>query len=266
MHRQGAQQEIAHVVLDGKRCRVLAGGLHDGVQINQQLGNIQLPGVRQPPAQHREHAVHSGKRCGQFFAFGVHVLARSRLDGRTVRGAPIAGYAQPSYLFGSAFAEGIPMTRRVWKNVRATSLVHALRLCKEHAMDRRNLSVERIADLMGASHDSLYKWLGTGRMPANLVPAYEHACGCHFVTDWYAATAGRLVVPMPTGRAAAQAELLAVNSSCAAALELLTAFYADPAQGDAATTLQALRTHLEQVAYHHHNVARCAEPELGFDA
>lgn len=158
------------------------------------------------------------------------------------------------------------MSRRNWKNVRATSLVHALRLCKEFAQDRRNLSVERIADLMGASHDMLYKWLGTGRMPANLLPAYEHACGCHYVTDWFAATANRLVVPMPTGRSAAQDDLLAVNSSCAAALTLLTTFYANPAQADAAATLQALRTHLEQVAYHHHNVTRCVEPELEFGA
>lgn len=157
------------------------------------------------------------------------------------------------------------MSRRNWKNARATSLVNALRLCKEYALERRNLSVERIADLMGASHDSLYKWLASGRMPANLLPAFEHACGCHYATDWYAAMAGRLVVPMPTGRSAAQADLLAVNSSCAAALELLTAFYANPNKADSAATLQALRTHLEQVAYHHNNVARCAEPELEFE-
>lgn len=154
------------------------------------------------------------------------------------------------------------MSRRNWKNARATSLVHALRLCKEFAQERRNLSVERIADLMGASHDSLYKWLASGRLPANMLPAYEHACGCHFATDWFAATAGRLVVPMPKGRTATQTDLLAVNSSCAAALQLLTAFYANPAQADAEATLQALHAHMEQVAYHHHNVARVAEPEL----
>jgi len=40
--------------------------------------------------------------------------------------------------------------------------------------------------------------------------------------------------------------------------------YADPAQADTAATLQALRTHLEQVAFHHHNVARYTAPELEF--
>jgi hypothetical protein len=156
------------------------------------------------------------------------------------------------------------MSRRDWKRLRANSLVHALRLCKEYAQARRNLSVERLADRMGVSHDVLYKWLANGRMPAILVPAYELACGCHFVTDWYAAAAGRLVVPMPTGRAVAEADLLAVNSSCAEALTLLKHFYADPARADTDATLEALRAHLEQVAFHHHNVAHYAAPELEF--
>ena len=156
------------------------------------------------------------------------------------------------------------MSRRDWKRMRANSLVHALRLCKEFAQERHNLSVERIADRMGVTHDSLYKWLGTGRMPAILVPAYELACGCHYVTDWYGASAGRLVVPMPTGRAVGEADLLAVNSSCATALDLLKAFYADPASADPKATSDALYAHLQQVAFHHHNVARYAAPELDF--
>ena len=156
------------------------------------------------------------------------------------------------------------MTRRDWKRMRANSLVHALRLCKEFALDRHHLSVERIADRMGVTHDSLYKWLATGRMPAILVPAYELACGCHYVTDWYGAAAGRLVVPMPTGRTVTEADLLAVNSSCAAALALLTQFYADPASADLTATTDALRAHLEQVAFHQANVARYSAPELEF--
>lgn len=156
------------------------------------------------------------------------------------------------------------MSRRDWKRLRANSLVHALRLCKEFALDRHHLSVERIADRMGVTHDSLYKWLATGRMPAIPVPAYELACGCHYVTDWYAAAAGRLVVPMPTGRTVTEADLLAVNSSCAAALALLTQFYADPASADLTATTDALRAHLEQVAFHQANVARYCAPELEF--
>ena len=64
--------------------------------------------------------------------------------------------------------------------------------------------------------------------------------------------------------AEAEADLLAVNGSCAAALALLGKFYADPASADLAATADALRAHLEQVAFHHHNVARYAAPELEF--
>ena len=156
------------------------------------------------------------------------------------------------------------MTRAPSKRLRANSLVHAMRLCKEWAQVKRHLSVERIADRMGASHDSLYKWLATGRMPAILIPAFELACGCHYVSEWLAASADRLVVDMPTGRKAEGTELLDMNSSCAAALQLLTQFYAAPHAADPEATLAALRLHLEQVAYHHHNVAAYATPELEF--
>ena len=156
------------------------------------------------------------------------------------------------------------MIRAPWKRQRANSLVHALRLCKESAQVKRHLSVERIADRMGATHDSLYKWLATGRMPAILIPAFELACGCHYVSEWLAASADRLVVDMPTGRKAEGTDLLDMNSSCAAALQLLTTFYAAPQAADPEATLAALRLHLEQVAYHHHNVAQYATPELEF--
>lgn len=156
------------------------------------------------------------------------------------------------------------MSRRVWKNVRPNSLLHALRLCREFAQDRHNLSVERIADRMGVTHDSLYKWLATGRMPAILIPAYEHACSATFVSVWLATSANKLVIDMPSGRRAEGTELLDMNSSCAAALQLLTAFYAAPRATDPEATLLAMRQHMEQVAFHHHNVAQYAAPELEF--
>lgn len=154
------------------------------------------------------------------------------------------------------------MTAARWKHQRPTSLVHALRLCKEYAQARRNLSVERIADRMGATHDALYKWLATGRMPAIVLPAYEQACGAHYASDFLAITAGRLVIAMPLGRRANGTDLLEVNASWAQALQLLTAFYSAPQSADPEATLAALRQHLEQVAYHHANVAAFDAPQL----
>ncbi len=156
------------------------------------------------------------------------------------------------------------MTRRNWKQARPSSAIDSLRLCKEYAQDKKNLSVERIADRMGVTHDSLYKWLATGRMPAILIPAFEHVCGCNFVSVWFVTSAGKLVIDMPTGRVGTPEALMAVNTSCAAALQLLTAFYAMPQGADTEETLAALRTHMEQVAFHHHNVASYATPELEF--
>jgi len=155
------------------------------------------------------------------------------------------------------------MSRRDWKRARPNSLVHALRLCKEFALERHHMSVERIADRMGQSHDSLYKWLATGRMPAILVPAYEHACGCNYVSCWLASSAGRMVIDMPTGRAAGQVDMVELNTGFAAALQLLTDFYAKPG-GDPANTLAALQAHLSQVAWHQANVSRYSTPELEF--
>ena len=158
------------------------------------------------------------------------------------------------------------MTRAPLKRQRANSLVHALRLCKEYAQAKRHLSVERIADRMGASHDSLYKWLATGRLPANLIPVYELACGCNYVTDFLAAGANRLVIPLPTGRKVTAQELPEINVSCAQAVQELSAFYLDPASCDTEALLDCLRAHLEQVAFHHRNVGRYEAPELDFDA
>lgn len=156
------------------------------------------------------------------------------------------------------------MIRRNWKKVYPNSLVEALRLCKEFAQERHNLSMERIADRMGATHDSLYKWLATGRLPTIMVPAFEHACGCHFASAWLAASAGKLVVDMPTGRTATLADMVELNSGFAAALQLLTDFYNDPTHADAAATVAAMTRHLQQVAYHQANVAQYSHPELDF--
>ena len=64
------------------------------------------------------------------------------------------------------------MVTRNWKRFRASSLRDAMRACKDYALERRKLSVSRIAELMGdVTEDSLYGWLSKGRMPVALVRA-----------------------------------------------------------------------------------------------
>lgn len=157
------------------------------------------------------------------------------------------------------------MTRRNWKRWQPASLRDALKGCKDFAHERHNLSVERIAERMGLEdHWALYKWIANGRMPAVLLPAYEHACGINLVARWMAATDGKLLVDMPRGRQAQPADMVELNTGFAQALQLLTDFYAGGEQADANATLEALRNHLQQVAAHQLNVAGFAEPELDF--
>lgn len=156
------------------------------------------------------------------------------------------------------------MTRRNWKLARPASLTEALRLCIEYAKDRHNLSVERVADRMGASHDSLYKWVASGRLPANLLLAFESACGCHFASIWQAMAAGKLVIDMPTGSKAGHTDMVALNSGFASALQLLTDFYAAPCQASTGAVLAALTAHLQQVSWHHANVEHSSTPEFDF--
>lgn len=156
------------------------------------------------------------------------------------------------------------MTRRNWKRVSPSSMIEALRLCKEFAQEKSNLSIERIADRMGVTHDSLYKWLATGRLPLILLPAYEHACGCHFASVWAVTCAGKAVIDMPTGRSVTKSDIVEFNSGFAVALQLLDDFHADPSRTDADTTVAALTAHLQQVAWHRANVQQHGAPELEF--
>lgn len=158
------------------------------------------------------------------------------------------------------------MTRRNWKRIHPTSTVDALRLCKEFALEKKNLSIERIADRMGASHDSLYKWLATGRMPLINLMSFELACGCHFASEFLAASAGKLVISMPTGRGGNTTSMVELNTGFAEALQLLTDFYAAPVNTDPTDTVAALTRHLQQVAFHQANVLQHATPELDFSA
>ena len=160
------------------------------------------------------------------------------------------------------------MPPRNWKRFRPNSLTEALRGCKDYALaTKRQMSVARIAELMGGvTEESLYGWLAKGRMPAVLIPTFEMVCGAHFVSDWLAASAGRMVIPMPKGHKVSEAELLQINADCTAAMSQLAAFYADPSKVDTAELLELLQRHLEQVAFQHHNVGQYIAPQLEFEA
>jgi hypothetical protein len=52
------------------------------------------------------------------------------------------------------------MAARNWKRFRANNLRDAMRACKDYALEKRQLSVPRIAELMGdVTEETLYGWL-----------------------------------------------------------------------------------------------------------
>lgn len=156
------------------------------------------------------------------------------------------------------------MTRRNWKRVFPTSLRDALRLCKDYAQERKNYSVERIADLMDVSPDVLYKWLSTGKMPASTVPLYEHICGINFATRWLATSfGGCLVIPMPTGRDASASDMQVLQEHLNTAVGSLIRFYARRASLD--EVLGEIQRAMEGLAWHHGNVQQHQQPEFDFE-
>lgn len=155
------------------------------------------------------------------------------------------------------------MTRRNWKRTQPTSLRNALELCKEHARERKNFSIERIADEMGvADHWSLYKWIQSGRFPANLIRPFENVCGIDYVTRWLVASEGRVVIDVPTGRNASAADINTLQAVLNDAVGALIGFYASRA--DAEETLGTIQAALETLAAHRGNVLKHGEPELDF--
>lgn len=152
---------------------------------------------------------------------------------------------------------------RNWKRLQPTNLREALELCKEHAREKLNRGLERVADEMGITDRwIIYKWFQSGRIPANLIRPFETACGIDYVSRWIAASSGRLLVDIPTGRNLSSSDVVALHNGFGAALQLLTDFYAQKAQ--APQTLAALTAHLEDVAWHRANIAQHAQPELDF--
>ncbi|CAA0111467.1 Uncharacterised protein [BD1-7 clade bacterium] len=155
------------------------------------------------------------------------------------------------------------MTRRNWKRVAPRSLTHAMELCVDYGKERKNLSVERIADHMGeASHNTLYKWLATGRMPANKIRPFENACGATFVTQFIATSAGKLLIDIPTSRPVQDTDFLTLQSNFSAAMQILIRFY--QGNGDADQAIAELTQLMCELAGHRARVEKQLNPELAF--
>ncbi len=153
------------------------------------------------------------------------------------------------------------MNPRQWKRVQPSSLRDALKLCQLHGKERHNYSIERIAALMGLEdHWALYKWIANGRMPAVMIPAFEQVCGINLVSRWLAASSGKVLIDIPTGRASKASDIQTLQGVLHDAAGALMAFYSDDLEATA--TLAAIQAGLEELAWHRGNVQQHAQPQL----
>lgn len=152
---------------------------------------------------------------------------------------------------------------RNWNRVIPRNTLEAMRLCKDFAKEKHNLSVERIADRMGVSADNLYAWLGNGKMHASLIQPYQHVCGCTFISDHLSHSEGKLAVKIPSGRTMQDTDLLQMHQSFSQTMTLLAKFY--DGKADAAETLHAITEHMQVAAWHRANIQKHDQPELEFE-
>lgn len=158
-----------------------------------------------------------------------------------------------------------PKIPAAWNKRQPSSLRDAMEMCKDFAREVHNMSIERIADRMGVMDKwSLYKWFQNGRMPVSLIQPFEFACGINYVTRWLASSDNKLLVDVPKGKLHGKDDMVQLNTSFAAALDLLNTFYEGGGTADPQATLAALKNHLTQASYHHANVQACIQPELEF--
>jgi len=152
------------------------------------------------------------------------------------------------------------MNRRHWKTWRPTSLQEAVEGCVQFAQDNHRRTVDRIADLVGESKWTVYKWIQSGSIPAKKIAGFELACDRAYITEYLATSARKLVIDMPTGRLPLGSDIHALQESCTAAIGALLRFAEGKA--DAADTADHLTAAMTRLAHERAQVERHAQPEL----
>ncbi len=156
------------------------------------------------------------------------------------------------------------MAANKWKKKQARSLRHAMELCLEHARVTKNLSVDKIAGLMGlSSRYTLYKWLENSRMPIILVRNFEFTCGAEYMTSYLCHSAFKLMIDMPAGKRVSDTDINSLQSTFAESMGVLIDFYAGNVDAD--ETKAVLAEIMEKLAWHRVNVEKSQQPEFEFE-
>ena len=141
-----------------------------------------------------------------------------------------------------------------------TSLRGAFEQDKAHALARHRLNIERLAELMGATPATLYKWLETDAMPINRLAAWAHLTGSDCVVRYLAASGHKVVIDIPHGHTADAADVQGLQTTLNSAVGALLDFHAGRLDRDAC--IAAITGGLEVLAWHRENVRKNDQPEL----
>lgn len=151
------------------------------------------------------------------------------------------------------------MTQRTSKPV-PTSLRAAFEADKAHALKHRRLSIERLAELLGTTPATLYKWIETDSMPVRALIAWQHLTGASHVVRYLASREGAVVIHIPTGRSPDADDVHVLQATLNGAIGALLDFMQGKADRD--TCMGKLGCGLESLAWHRANVEKTNQPEL----
>lgn len=141
-----------------------------------------------------------------------------------------------------------------------TSLRGAFEQDKAHALARHRLNIERLAELMGTTPATLYKWLETDAMPINRLAAWAHLTGSDSVVRYLAASGHKVVIDIPHGHATDATDVQGLQTTLNSAVGALLDFHAGRLDRDAC--IAAITGGLEVLAWHRENVRKNDQPEL----
>ena len=139
------------------------------------------------------------------------------------------------------------------------SLRAAFEADKAAALKRR-LNVERIAELLGTTPATLYKWLETDSMPVRALLGWQHLTGGMHVVRYLASREGAVVIQIPTGRTPDADDVHILQATLNGAVGALLDFMAGKA--DREQCMGKLSTGLETLAWHRATVEKTEQPEL----
>lgn len=152
------------------------------------------------------------------------------------------------------------MRKRNWNTWQPNCLQDAVEGCLGFALAKHHRSVDQVADLVGESKWTVYKWVQTGGIPAKKIAGFEHACGRGYITRYLASSGGKLLIDVPTGRSASPIDIAALQAACNSAIGALIDFAAGKAAAD--TTHAALTAAMTALAQERAHVERHNQPEL----